>query len=154
LAASAPVSGSLRRIRAAAPLKRIGEVVGGAAAMGYLRGMREKEGKDFNLPKTTLDMELLVGMGLSGAALFELFGKWDDDAINVGSGMLAHYAGQVFRNYGKTGKMTPLVAGHNYPAHGMRYPERLMPGVGGAADLIGAEHMSDALRSALSASGV
>jgi hypothetical protein len=137
-----------------AQMMRVAEIVGGAAASGFIRGRREKEGKDFNLPGTTIDMELLSGLGLSAAAMFEVFGKYDEDALNVGGGMLAHYAGQVFRNYGKTGNMTPLVAGHNYPYHGgidagARYPERLG---GGASSLIGANAMSDALRSALSAS--
>jgi len=134
-------------------MMKMGEIVGGAAAIGFVRGKMEDKGTGaWNVPGTSIDIELLAGLGLSGAALFEVFGKWDEDALNVGSGMLAHYAGQVFRKYGSSGDFA-LVAGHNYPYHG--HIGGAAPGMigAGAPGMIGAE-MSDALRSALSASGV
>lgn len=128
-------------------MKKIAEIVGGGAAMGFVRGKMEKDGSAFTVPGTSIDIELAVGLGLTGAALFEVFGKWDEDALNVGTGVLAHYAGQVFRNYGKTDNFA-LVAGHNYPYHG-----HIGSAQGGAArDLIGQGGMSSALQSALSAS--
>jgi hypothetical protein len=131
--------------RKATDMKKIAEVVGGGAAMGFVRGKMEKDGSAFTIPGTAIDMELAVGLGLTGAALFEVFGKYDDDALNVGSGVLAHYAGQVFRNFGKTDSFA-LVAGHNYPTH-------IGTAAGGAArDLIGQGGMSSSLQSALSAS--
>jgi len=133
-------------------MTKMAEIVGGGAAMGYVRGKMETGGV-WNVPGTTLDIELLAGIGLSGAAMFEVFGKWDEDALNVGGGILAHYFGQVMRKYGNTGDFA-LVAGHNYPYHGS-IGGQTAPGLiaGGASSLIGAD-MSDALRSALSSSGV
>lgn len=122
-------------------MMKVAEIVGAGAAIGFVRGKMEKTG-DFNIPGTQIDIELAVGLGLTGASLFEVFGKWDDDALNVGSGVLAHYAGQVFRNWGKTDSFA-LVAGHG--------PVGLAQG-GAARDLIGAGGMSSALQSALSAS--
>lgn len=135
-------------------MTKVAEIVGGAAAVGFVRGkMEDKTTGAWNVPGTNLDIELLAGLGLSGAALFEVFGKWDEDALNVGSGVLAHYAGQVFRKYGQSGDFA-LVAGHNYPYHGhIGGGAAGHIGVGGAASHVGAD-MSDALRSALSASGV
>lgn len=132
-------------------MTKMAEIVGGAAAIGFVRGKMETGGA-WNVPGTSLDIELVAGLGLSGAAMFEVFGKWDEDALNVGSGILAHYAGQVFRKYGATGDFA-LVAGHNYPFHGQIAGGATNLISGGAANLVGAD-MSDALRSALSASGV
>lgn len=127
------------------------EMVGGAGAMGFVRGKMEEPDGSWNIPGTTIDIEMVAGLGLVGAALFDLFGKWDDDALMVGGGVLAHYTGQVFRKFGKTGDFA-LVAGHNYPsaAHGGA------ASIGTSAEsLLGVgAGMDEALRSALSASGV
>jgi hypothetical protein len=132
-------------------MMKVAEIVGAGAAIGFVRGKMEKTG-DFNIPGTQIDIELAVGLGLTGASLFEVFGKWDDDALNVGSGVLAHYAGQVFRNWGKTDSFA-LVAGHNYPHAPAGGAASIGLAQGGAArDLIGAGGMSSALQSALSAS--
>lgn len=90
--------------------KVVAEAAGAAGAMGYLRGMREKDGKDFNIPYTTIDIELVTALGLVGTAMFDLYGKYDPDALAAGIGLLAHYSGQVGRNWGKTGSFG-LVAG-------------------------------------------
>lgn len=135
----------------AGEMKKVAEIVGGAAAIGFVRGKMEKDGSLFVIPGTNVDMELAAGLGLTGAALFEVFGKYDADALNVGAGVLAHYAGQVFRNYGKVmgnpDAAFNLVAGHNYPFHG-----HVGTAPGAAAGMIGAGGMSSALQSALSAS--
>jgi hypothetical protein len=135
----------------ATQMTKVAEIVGGGAAIGFVRGKMEKDGV-WNVPGTSLDIEMLAGLGLSGAAMFEVFGKWDEDALNVGGGILAHYFGQVMRKYGSTGDFA-LVAGHNYPYHGQISGGA--PGMigAGAPGMIGAD-MSDALRSAMSASGV
>lgn len=133
-------------MKKAGDMKKVAEIVGGGAAIGFVRGKMEKDGA-FTIPGTQIDIELAVGLGLTGAAMFDVFGKYDEDAMNVGSGVLAHYAGQVMRNYGKTDQFA-LIAGHNYPYHG-----HIGSAQGGAArDLIGQGGMSSALQSALSAS--
>jgi len=138
----------------AGDMKKMAEIVGGGAAIGFIRGKMEAPDASgvagsFVIPGTSIDIELAVGLGLTGAALFEVFGKYDEDALNVGAGVLAHYAGQVFRNYGRdSSKGFSLVAGHNFPYHG-----QIGVAQGGAArDLIGQGGMSSALQSALSAS--
>lgn len=134
--------------RQATNVKKAAEIVGGGAAIGFIRGKYEKDGSQFVIPGTTIDIELAAGLALAGAALFEVFGKYDEDALNVGAGMLAHYAGQVFRNYGKTDAFV-AVAGHNYPTMAGGATGLIS---GGASDLIGSGGMSSALQSALSAS--
>lgn len=86
------------------------EIVGAAGLMGYVRGLMEKNGKDFVIPGTNIDLELVAGMGLVGAGMMDLLGKYDDDALMLGYGCLAHYAGQMARNSAKEGAFT-MVAG-------------------------------------------
>ena len=88
------------------------ECVGAAAAMGYLRGKREDEFGVWNAPLVDFDMELLTGLSLVGLAFFDVFGKYDDDVLNMGNGILAHYSGQVMRKMAKTGSLS-MVAGSN-----------------------------------------
>jgi hypothetical protein len=147
------LSAKANRAKAAAEkqadnMMKVAEIVGAGAAIGFVRGKMEKPDAagvagTFNIPGTQIDIEMAVGLGLTGASLFEVFGKWDDDALNVGSGVLAHYAGQVFRNWGKTDSFALVAGGHA--------PIGLAQG-GAARDLIGAGGMSSALQSALSAS--
>lgn len=143
--------------RQAAHVKQVAEIVGGAAAIGFLRGKYEADGSQFVVPGTQIDIELAAGLALTGAALFEVFGKWDDDALNVGGGILAHYAGQVFRNYGKTSTFAAVAGG----ATGLISGGATGLISGGATGLISGHHnyptmagdgMSSALQSALSAS--
>lgn len=82
------------------------EIVGSAMLMGYLRGYREKSGANFNIPGTSIDIELAAGMGLVGLGLSDWLGKYDNDALMTGYGMLAHYGGQVARIYGKSGEFS------------------------------------------------
>ena len=96
----------------AGEIKDMAEIVGAAALIGFGRGYMEKQGKEFVVPGTSIDIELVAGLALSGAALMDLFGKYDQDVANVGYGILAHYVGQVGRNWGKSGSFS-LVAGAN-----------------------------------------
>jgi hypothetical protein len=116
---------------------KVGEIVGGAAALGFVRGKYEKDGSQFVIPGTSLDIQLVAGVAAVGASLFNFAGKYDEDLLNVGSGMLAGYAQDVFRNYGKTDSIA-MVAGNRL--------------VGGMPPMFGAPGMNDVLRSALSAS--
>jgi hypothetical protein len=115
--------------------KTVAEMVAGAGAVGFIRGkMEDKSTGAWNIPGTTIDIEMAAGLGLVGAAFFDVFGKYDEDVLAIGGGVLAHYAGQVFRKYGQTGNFA-LVAGRGEP------------------QLVGAGHRSAnaALHSALSA---
>ena len=93
-----------------AEMVKLAEMAGGAAAAGFVRGKMEDADGSWNVPGTTLDVELVAGLAISGGALFDLFGEYDHDALNVGGGILAHFAGQVFRKYGKSGNFA-LVSG-------------------------------------------
>ena len=91
--------------------KTVGETVGGAIVVGFVRGKMEAADGSWNIPGTSVDIEGVVGLGLIGAALSrKVFGKHDADAMQVGSGVLAHYAGQLARKFAKTGTFS-LVAG-------------------------------------------
>jgi len=85
-----------------------GEAVGAAAAMGFIRGKMEKDGKQFVIPGTTIDIELLVGLAGVGSAFFDLFGKYDKDVLNMSNGILAHYSGQVFRKFAVSGNFAAV----------------------------------------------
>lgn len=91
------------------------ECVGAAAAMGFIRGKREDAAGVWNAPLVKFDMEALVGITLVGTALFDVFGKYTDDVLMAGNGILAHYGGQVMRKMAKTGSFS-MVAGHGHPA--------------------------------------
>jgi hypothetical protein len=88
--------------------KKVGEMVGGAVAINYVRGVYEaKNGAgSFKVPGTELDGELAVAGVLIGLSLFEQGGQYNDDLLNVGAGALSHYAGQAARNWGKNGKFS------------------------------------------------
>jgi len=91
------------------------EIVGAPMVLGFLRGRMEKgsassPGKPFVIPGTAIDIELATGMTLVGLGLMDALGEYDQDALMAGYGCLAHYAGQLSRNYGKTGEFS-LVAG-------------------------------------------
>lgn len=123
-------------------LIQIGETVGAAAAMGYVRGKYEKDGSKFVIPGTSIDIQAIAGLAALGAGLARVAGKFDDDLVNVGSGLLAGYAQDVFRAYGKTDSIS-MVAGRPMVGAGSHLGHQFgQPGVGS---------MNDHLRSALSA---
>lgn len=106
------------------------ECVGGAAAMGYIRGKREDAAGVWNAPFVKFDMELLTGLSFVGLALFDVFGKYDQHAHNIGNGILAHYSGQVMRKMAKTGSFSQ-VAGRRIgmmPQHVGALPQHAVPG--------------------------
>lgn len=91
--------------------KVVGETVGSAIVMGFVRGKMEAADGSWNIPGTTVDVELVAGLGIIGAALSrKVFGKHDADAMQAGAGVLAHYAGQIARKFAKTGTFS-LIAG-------------------------------------------
>ena len=122
-------------------MKKVGEIVGGAAAMGFVRGKYEKDGSQFVIPGTTIDGQLALGVAAVGAAMFNVAGKYDEDLLNIGCGVLAGYAQDVFRSYGKTDTMAmvagrPMVGAGSHMGHQFGHPV----------------DMNESLRSALSAS--
>lgn len=94
----------------AGEMKQTLETVGAAGALCFIRGKMEADDGSWVVPGTTIDIELAVALGILGAGFFDLFGKYDEDVLNAGNGILAHYTGQVFRKFGKTGSLS-LVAG-------------------------------------------
>lgn len=108
--AAAPFEGRERQI---GQVKFALEAILTAAALGYGRGYVEKTpGQAFNVPYTSLDAELAVGVAALGTALLggKWVGKYDEDILAVSVGALSHYCGQLGRNMGKTGQFS-LVAG-------------------------------------------
>jgi hypothetical protein len=93
-------------------IKETVEIVGAAAAMGFIRGKMEAADGSFNIPGTAVDVEMVVGVGLVAAGMLEALGKnYNEDLLAVGNGVLAHYVGQIARKWSKTGAFT-MVAGH------------------------------------------
>jgi hypothetical protein len=86
------------------------EIVGAATLMNYVRGMMESKGNSFVIPGTQVDIELVAGVGLVGLGMADVLGEYDNDALMLGYGCLAHYMGQLARGYGKSGSFS-MVAG-------------------------------------------
>lgn len=96
----------------AGEIKDICEAVGAAGVLGFIRGKLESKGKTFTIPSTQIDGELVLGAGLLTASLLDGFGKYDSDVQMAGIGIMAHYMGQIGRNWGKTGSFA-AIAGVN-----------------------------------------
>lgn len=106
----------------------LGEAGLAAATFGFTRGWYEDQATGaWNIPHTTIDVELaaillLVGVALLGVYYRPLVG-YAQHAANAGAGILGHYTGQLARKAAKTRKATgkwgkfSLIAG--------------VPGVGG-----------------------
>lgn len=93
----------------------IGEAIGGAALFGYVRGLYENpQTGEWNVPQTTVDIELLTVAGAAGLALLGVYYKplvpYAHHAANVAAGIGGHYSGQIFRKMAKS-KQFGLVAG-------------------------------------------
>lgn len=89
----------------------LGEAIGGAAAFGFARGWYEDPASgQWNIPHTTIDVELATVCGLSGLALLGVYYKplvpYAQHAANVAAGVGGHYAGQLARKAAKTKKQT------------------------------------------------
>ena len=100
-------------------LMAVGEAAGAAGVMGYLRGNAEKKNEPFTFME--MDIELLAGVALVGLPISGLVkGKLPvpaGDLVNIGMGILAHYAGQLGRKYAnlKEGDKMTFVAGIDTP---------------------------------------
>jgi hypothetical protein len=103
-------SAKAKAIEKAEEIKTVAEVVGAAGIMGFARGKLEAPDGSFNVPGTNVDVELAVGLALTGAGMLEALGKssMNEDILNAGSGVLAHYVGQIARKWGKTGTFSPI----------------------------------------------
>lgn len=87
------------------------ETVGAGAAIGLARGYMEEADGTWNVPGIPgVDAEMALGLALQGAALFNLGKQYNSHLAAVGNGVMAHYTGQIFRKFAKTGKLT-LIAG-------------------------------------------
>lgn len=89
----------------------IGEALGGAAAFGLLRGYNEDQASgQWNIPHTTIDVELATVGGLTGLGLlgvyYSAFAPYAQHACNLAAGIGGHYVGQVFRKTGRNKKAT------------------------------------------------
>ena len=121
---------------------RVSEIVGAAAAAGYVRGKYEKDGSKFVIPGTSIDIQAVAAVAALGAGAAGLAGKYDDDLLNVGAGLAAGYMQDVMRNMGKTDTFSMvagaphIVTGGSHLGHQFGHPS------------VGS--MNDALRSALS----
>ena len=100
----------------AGEMKATLECVGAAGAIGYARGKFEDASGVWNAPFVKFDVELLTGLSLVGMAFFDLFGKYDEDVLNAGNGVLAHYTGQVMRKMAKTGTFSMVAGSHTLPS--------------------------------------
>lgn len=125
----------------------VGEVVGGAAAIGFVRGKYEADGSQFTA--FGVDIQAMTGVTLVGLGMTGVLGKqYNEHLLNVGSGILGAYAHDVARSYGKTGQFS-AVAGYPRVGSGSHLGAQF-----GHPSMVGAAPMNDVLRSALSASGV
>lgn len=86
------------------------EIIGTAAAVGFLRGKLEESDGKWQVPGIGLDVEMVVGFGLVGAAFAGVFGKYTDHFLNAGNSLVAVFTHGVTRRLGKTGNFE-LVAG-------------------------------------------
>jgi hypothetical protein len=102
-----------------------GEAVGGAAFMGFVVGKLKQSGHDGMIPGTPIPIELAVGMTLTGVAVAGLFKKYDSHVLNVGTGILAHYAGKLAESFGTTGKFALVAGGEDFSG---LYARQLMAG--------------------------
>lgn len=94
----------------AGEIKDIVEMVSAGAAMGAARGYYEsKMGKPFAL-MGKVDIELLTGLGLIGLGMADVLGEYDNDALMLGGGCLAHYAGEISRKSVKEGSFQTVGA--------------------------------------------
>lgn len=105
----------------------VGEALLGAFGFCYLRGQMEDPNTGaWNVPGTSVDVEAITFLGLTAAAFAAQYYKpaaaYGNHVAYVAAGIGGHYAGQLGRKMGRTGKFS-LVAG--VPGIGG------VPGVGG-----------------------
>lgn len=88
-----------------------GEAVGGAAFMGFVVGKLKQKGGDGMIPGTPIPIELATGLTFVGVAVAGLFKKYDSHVLNIGTGILAHYAGKLSESFGQTGNFALIGSG-------------------------------------------
>lgn len=89
----------------------LGEAGLAASAFGFTRGWYEDQATGaWNIPHTTIDIELATVLLLVGVALLGVYYKpfvpYAQHAANAGAGILGHYTGQLARRAAKTRKAT------------------------------------------------
>lgn len=89
-----------------------------AGGFGFLRGRMEGPSGAWNVPGTTIDVEVVavVALGavaLGGGMLHKSLKKLEGPASHACAGIAGHLVGQIARKYGKTGQLS-LVAGRGY----------------------------------------
>lgn len=109
------LKGDTVKAGAVSSMLALGEAIGGAGAFGYLRGQMEDQSTGaWNLPGTTVDIEALVVAGLAAVALgggyIKALKPYSKHAAFIAAGIGGHYAGQLGRKMGRTGKFS-MVAG-------------------------------------------
>ncbi len=85
------------------------EAAGAASVVGFIRGTIEKSGRPFAIPNTPVDIEALVALGLLGSAVFGAWGKYNEDVLHAGLGVIGHYSGQLARGVGAGRPFSPIV---------------------------------------------
>lgn len=106
------------RERLASPAARTAQLVAAGVAgggIGFLRGKFEDRSTGrWNVPGTTVDVELLTACGLAALAVggdaSSTVKPYVGLLANAAAGVIGHYTGQVGRKYAQTGKLT-LIAG-------------------------------------------
>lgn len=91
---------------------------GAAAGFGYLRGRMEAANGAWNIPGTTIDIEAVAVVALTGLALgagmvSKSLKKFEGPATHAAAGVVGHYLGQLARKFAKSGSFS-LVAGDGY----------------------------------------
>ncbi|HKO46539.1 MAG TPA: hypothetical protein VJV79_02380 [Polyangiaceae bacterium] len=107
----------------------VGEGAIGAAAVGFLHGRYEDADANFFVPRTSLPLDFLIGVGGVGLAFFGAFGQANEHALNVSNGVLNGATAMYFRKHAQAGKrsdkfwagepdlLAPIT--HNHPAIGV-----------------------------------
>lgn len=109
-----------RAQKAAQQAMAVVEIGGTGALMGYARGQVEGRGNKFEVFGMAPDM--ILGLGLIGSAFFGLFGKYDDDMLNVGAAAVGTFGAFAMRDLGfeagKQGKFFGETMVGRYPQIG------------------------------------
>lgn len=75
-------------------LRTDAETLGSAAAVGFMKGMVEANGKQFAVGSANaVPGELIIGLGLKALAYSKVGGKATEDIHALGNGPLAYLAG-------------------------------------------------------------
>jgi hypothetical protein len=104
--------------------RMIGGAVGAAAVLGFARGKLEDASGVWNVPLVDFDAELVSGFSLLAVGLLAKKFAFREDALNMSTGILSHYIGQIARKTAKTSKFTMVAGNHEVgalPRYGSPY---------------------------------